>query len=98
MEIEIGAAMAIGGLIFSAGGAYVLVKNVNSKLAEYERKKDDQARRIGVTEARCSVTEGILIGAGLSSPNADMRKRARTVGHGVPLIPADDGESEKERE
>ena len=40
---------------------------VNERLREYSEKKDEQARRIGGTEQRCSSLEG-LIGIGGSGP------------------------------
>ena len=93
MEIEIGAAIAIGGVIFGAGGAWSIVRNVNAKLADYEKKKDDQARRIGVAEARCNTIEGVLIGMGALMPDSRMRKRAKTFP--VPLSPPDEEKADK---
>lgn len=93
MDIDISGGLALGAVIFGAGGAYSLIKNVQSKLAEADRSRQSQGGRLGEIKARLDVMEGVLIGRGLMAPNADIRKRSRTVGSGVPLIPADSGES-----
>ena len=41
---------------------------VNERLREYAEKKDDQARRIGRTEERCSSIEGSIGLGGVSGP------------------------------